>query len=40
MLLEGVTIGKRAFGRQHQQHRPVGNSGLYEQACLLMDAQL
>jgi hypothetical protein len=39
MLLE-VTIGKRPFGRQHQQHRPVSNSGLHEQACLLMDAQL
>jgi hypothetical protein len=31
------------LGRQHQQHqkhRRISNSGLYEQACLLMDAQL
>jgi hypothetical protein len=28
------------LGRQDQQHRRISNSGLYEQACLLMDAQL
>jgi hypothetical protein len=35
-----ATLWTTTFGRQHQQHRPVSNSGLYEQACLLMDAQL